>query len=69
MKYSGEATETEEMRPKWFDLDNIPYEEMWPDDKCWMPIFLRGEKFKGRIYFKDQNTILEKDIKVVSILE
>jgi len=69
LDYKGEAIETEEMRPKWFDIEKLPYNKMWPDDRYWMPIFLRGEKFKGRIYFKDQNTILEEKIRIVEELE
>ena len=30
--FSGEPRETEEMRPKWFHIDEIPFESMWPDD-------------------------------------
>lgn len=62
LKYSGEPNETDEMRPQWFDTDKIPYESMWPDDKYWMPMFLRGSRFLGKIYFKDQNTIARADI-------
>ena len=69
LDYKGEAIETEEMRPRWFDIEKLPYNKMWPDDRYWMPIFLRGEKFKGRIYFKDQNTILEEKIRIVEELE
>lgn len=69
LDYKGEAIETEEMRPKWFDIENLPYNEMWPDDRYWMPIFLRGEKFKGKIYFKDKNTILEEKIRIVEELK
>ena len=43
--FKGEAVETEEMEPKWFALDSIPYESMWPDDTYWLPKLLRGEKF------------------------
>ncbi|MCR4285191.1 MAG: 8-oxo-dGTP diphosphatase [archaeon] len=63
LDYYGEPRETEEMSPGWFEEDSIPYEEMWPDDLYWMPMFLRGEKFRGRILFKDQNTILKNDIR------
>lgn len=69
LDYKGEAIETEEMRPKWFDIENLPYDEMWPDDRSWMPIFLRGKKFKGRIYFKDKDTILKEEVRVVEELE
>ncbi len=41
------------MRPKWFNVDDLPYSKMWPDDKLWVPIMLkhfsdmrRGKKLK-----------------------
>ena len=33
--YRGELRETDEAIPLWFDLDRIPYDEMWDDDG-WM---------------------------------
>lgn len=69
LKYSGVPKETEEMRPEWFGLDSIPYDRMWPDDRYWMPLFLEGKKFQGKVLFKDKDTIKEKSIGVVSSLE
>ena len=31
-RFSGEPTETDEMRPHWFNLDAVPFDKMWPDD-------------------------------------
>lgn len=55
--YEGEILETEEMRPSWFSLDEIPFDKMWPDDTHWMPMLLDGKNFKGKFYFKDKNGI------------
>jgi len=56
-KWKGEPTESEEMSPKWFNENEIPFEKMWPDDAHWFPVFLRGVKFVGRAHFSGQNTI------------
>ena len=67
-KFSGEPVETEEMKPQWFHVDEIPFEEMWPDDKHWMPLFLKGKKFKGKFLFDCPSNaeysakILEKEL-------
>ena len=45
--FDGEPVETEEMAPRWFDVDAIPYAEMWHDDTFWLPRFLAGERFEG----------------------
>lgn len=34
---SGEPEETEEMKPTWFALNQIPYNQMWPDTRLWLP--------------------------------
>jgi 8-oxo-dGTP diphosphatase/2-hydroxy-dATP diphosphatase len=61
-EFLGEPIETEEMKPQWFHVDEIPLDEMWPDDRYWIPLFLADKKFKGRILFDDSHSILEKDI-------
>ena len=51
--YEGEPTETDEASPIWSNLDAIPYEEMWEDDKLWVPLVLDGTRFYGRYLFDD----------------
>lgn len=58
----GEPVETEEMRPKWFPTDSIPYDEMWPDDRYWLPLFLAGKKFRTRFLFGEGDAVLEQSI-------
>ncbi|MEK7510231.1 MAG: 8-oxo-dGTP diphosphatase [Patescibacteria group bacterium] len=60
--FEGEPMETEEMRPQWFSLDEIPFDSMWPDDRYWFPMFLEGKKFRGHFLFEDFNTILEHSL-------
>jgi len=33
-----------QMRPQWFAEDKIPFDNMWADDRIWLPTFLQGEK-------------------------
>ncbi len=65
--FSGEPAESEEMKPQWFDLDKIPFNEMFPDDIHWMPLFLADKKFTGRFLFGEGegNTILEQELKII----
>lgn len=56
-EFEGEPAETEEMRPKWFRKDELPLEDMWSDDKHWIPLLLKGKKFKGDFTFKDDELI------------
>ncbi len=57
-KYEWEPTETEEMRPQWWDIDKIPYEDMRDDDKIWLPRFLRWEKFEYEFTFNEKSEIV-----------
>jgi 8-oxo-dGTP diphosphatase len=58
--HSGEPEESEEARPEWFKTENIPLDEMWPDDKYWIPKMLDGEKFLARFNFdEDGDEILD----------
>ena len=65
LRYDGEVIETEEMRPQWFDVDKIPFEKMWPDDICWMPMFLNGNRFGGKCIFENSDKIIDNKIKII----
>jgi len=64
-EFKGEPKETEEMKPQWFNVDEIPFKDMWSDDIHWMPLFLRGKKFKGRFLFGELDRILEQKLSEV----
>lgn len=68
-EHMGQPTESEEMKPKWFPFDEIPYSEMWPDDIHWIPLFLAEKKFQGRILFGEEDKILSMDLNEVDMLE
>lgn len=42
--FEGDPMESEEMRPQWFSVSNLPFESMWPDDPHWLPLLLSGNK-------------------------
>lgn len=51
-EYEGTATETEEAAPLWFPVDEIPFDEMWADDRHWLHrMLVTGENFLGRFTF------------------
>ncbi|CAN0202564.1 oxidized purine nucleoside triphosphate hydrolase [Lethenteron reissneri] len=63
--FTGEPSESDEMRPQWFDLDKVPFSEMWPDDHLWFPMLLKKQKFSGFFRFQGMNTILEHSLEIV----
>lgn len=63
--WRGEPTESEEMKPKWFNVENVPYKEMWVDDEVWMPKVFAGLLLKGSFMFGEDETIEDYFIDVV----
>lgn len=64
LKFSGEPVETDEMQPKWFHRDEIPYDQMWPGDRYWLPDFLSGKKIEGSFSFGEANRLLKQAVRV-----
>lgn len=62
-EYAGVPTESDEMRPEWFAIDAIPYEEMWKGDALWLPLLIAGKQFSGAIRFGEDGTVLRHDIR------
>jgi len=60
-RYEGTPCETTEAAPLWFNLDALPYDEMWEDDRVWLPRVLNGEKVDGRFIF-ESDRMLEHEI-------
>lgn len=63
--FHGEPKESEEMKPQWFHVDNIPYHAMWVDDKYWLPILLVGKKFEGNFTFNDVDQIINHTLHTI----
>ena len=56
--YEGTATETEEAAPLWFPVDEIPFDEMWADDRHWLDRMLIGnENFLGHFVFEGDSML------------
>ena len=60
----GEPHETDEAVPVWFPVGALPYEEMWADDREWLPLLLAGRCFEGSIEV-DGERVTEQSISVV----
>ena len=64
-EWLGAPTESEEMNPKWFSINNLPYSEMWPDDIFWLPKALEGKIIKASFEFGEKDIILNKEINII----
>lgn len=63
-EYNGEPKESEEMLPKWFKINEIPYDKMWEDDKFWLPRVIEGHSVYGRFVFGADNKLKEKHVEL-----
>ena len=66
--FSGEPQETEEMAYQWFHRNNIPYHQMWDDDKYWLPLVLEGKCLRGTVISKEENGEHLVDYKEINVL-
>jgi len=57
--WEGDAFETEEMKPVWIDINNIPFEKMWEDDRHWLPLVLQNKCVKAEFTFKEDNESIQ----------
>ena len=55
--FVGEPKETDEAVPLWVQRDAMPYDEMWADDRHWLPLMLAGQRFSGHYIFDKQEMI------------
>jgi len=53
----GTAIETDEAVPMWTPLAEIPYDEMWADDRFWLPGVIEGGKFLGFFRFNGEEML------------
>lgn len=60
----GVPAETAEGAPLWTPEDSIPYDEMWEDDRLWLPHALAGRRFLGRYVFEG-DTMLDHEIELL----
>lgn len=60
-RFSGVlVAESDECSAHWVDLDKIPYEKMWDDDKLWVPLLLAGKRFH-RVYTFDADDHMKSE--------
>jgi 8-oxo-dGTP diphosphatase len=58
--WRGEPAETEEIRPEWFPVADLPFERMWDDGRHWVPRVLAGERLRATFsYAADCATVAD----------
>jgi len=67
--FKGEPVETEEMKPRWFDANDLPWNEMWSDDPIWYPLFLEGKKFEANFLFDGNEKVIRHELEEIKSSE
>lgn len=61
-RWEGQPTETDEALPVWTQLNALPLDEMWADDRFWLhPVLAEKRHFMGRFQF-DGDTMLHHEV-------
>lgn len=60
--WRGEPVETEEMAPRWFDIARLPLDQMWADDRYWLPRALAGVRLCGAFLFDERQQVAEHKV-------
>jgi hypothetical protein len=58
-KWEGEPTETEAIKPNWYQISNLPLAQMWEDNAYWVPKSLEGVKVDMIFLIGNDNKTLE----------
>lgn len=64
--FTGTPSETTEMQPAWFSVAAIPYDQMWEDDRHWLPALLAGKFFSFTATFASDHRLLSHQFKELS---
>lgn len=64
-KWQGNPEETEEIRPEWFNISSIPYDEMWIDDTYWLPAVLEGKHVEATFTWNDNYEITSHQVNIL----
>lgn len=65
-EWEGEPSETDEMAPEWFNIAEIPYDNMWQDDILWLPMVLEGKSLFGQFTFDEADNMLTHNVQEIT---
>jgi hypothetical protein len=54
------------MAPEWFNIADIPYDNMWQDDILWLPMVLEGKILFGQFTFDEADNMLTHNVQEIT---
>ena len=67
--WEGPARESREMRPHWFPVGNLPFDQMWQDSAHWLPPVLEGQGVRACFAFESDNETIAAMTQETWVLE
>ncbi len=58
--FSGDLKPNIKGEARWFNFSDIPYYEMWADDRYWTNLVLQGKEFEADFFFDEKNEKITK---------
>ncbi|MDA1362644.1 NUDIX domain-containing protein [Glycomyces luteolus] len=52
-RFTGDAYETAEIAPRWYPIDDLPVQDMWDDNRYWLPQVLAGQRLHAEFVFAE----------------
>lgn len=63
-RWVGDPGGSNEIDPAWFDVVELPLDQMWDDEKYWLPRVLGGERLTATFIFDEScTTVVHADIR------
>jgi len=65
-QWQGKIKESNEMKPFWFKLSQLPFSKMWENDALWIEeVLTTDHKIKGTIWHDENNKIVKHELRTV----
>jgi len=54
-EFSGTPRPSSELDARWFDVEDLPLDQMWQDADHWLPKIIHGEQFTATVVMAEDN--------------
>ena len=61
--WTGTPSETDEMKPDWYNIENIPFNRMGETDPLWITEVVKGKYVMAKFCFDTEGYLLSKKVK------
>lgn len=63
-KWDGDPVESDEIKPQWLPIRDLPFERMFIDNKYWVPHILAGKTVKAIFLYSEGHNIAEYKVEI-----